>query len=124
MIDLYKYIAVNNPRDAKRVIEEFGYQIKSLDLANNLRQLVNSEGTPALEALMKIHPDAEYFEELYDTKSLQTNNFELQKYAYLNATGPQSQPSNLNKADVYASQGNTFIMVAALLLAAAIIVKK
>lgn len=125
MIDVYKYIAANNPRDAKRVIEDFGYKIRSNDLANNLRQLVDKEGDSAVHALMKIHPDADYFEEVYSDK-YDNDNFELKKYAYLNASGPQenTQAPSQNKADVYASQGNTFIMVAALLLAAAIIVKK
>ena len=123
MIDVYKYIAINSPRDAKRLIEDFGYQIKSNDLANNLRDLVNNEGEQAIEALMKIHPDAEYFEEFYSRK-YEKGNFDFSKNNFANASGPITQIPNQNKADVYAAQGNTFIMVAALLLAAAIIVKK
>lgn len=122
-MDVFDYIASNEPRKANQVIMNYGYRINSPNLAQSLRDLVNYEGEDAMHDLMLIHPDHEYFLSLKSKNNLtkKKDNFS-QKFAYLNAVGNnQNQNHNLH---AISTQTNVFIFVGAMLLAAAIITKK
>ena len=121
-IDVYSYIASNEPKRTENLIKSFGYTIRKSDMAQNLRELVDLEGENAVTAMMKIHPDMDYFcfnEDNKNTNSLVKNN-DYSQLAYLNATGNNSQIMQTNNM---ANLTNVSIIVASLLLATAIIVK-
>lgn len=121
-IDVYEYIASNEPRKSQRLIESYGYTIRSRNMAQNLRELVNNEGESAVDSIMKIHPDFEYFvgAEKSSTKLTKKKDiYEHDKYAYLNAIGSQQHQTNQ-----IANQTNVLILAASLFLAVAIISKK
>lgn len=125
-IDVYQYVASNNPRAARRIIESFGYNIRGNNLAQNLRDLVNNEGEDVVVEIMKYHPDAEYFSEMHSNFTgkkvkKKPTDFSFEKYAYLNAIGNNNQSTF--KSDASANQTNTIILASAIILAIAIISK-
>jgi hypothetical protein len=128
-IDVYQYIATNEPRRAANLIKSYGYVIKSRDMAQNLRDLVNFEGDNAVEELMKLHPDYDYFMDKNSFNNFSGSiektdkNYEFEKYAYLKASGDQQNNQILQQNNI-ASLTNVSIIVAGLLLATAIISKK
>jgi hypothetical protein len=127
-IDVYQYIAANEPRRAANLIKSYGYVIKSRDMAQNLRELVNYEGENAVDELMKLHPDHDYFmnnasfSNFSGSIEKSDKNYEFDKYAYLQATGNQN--NQILQQNNIASLTNVSIIVAGLLLATAIISKK
>ena len=66
MVNVYSYIAQNNPYTAKQIIESFGYKVTDKsNMGRNLQQLVANEGEEALEAVMNSHPDKDVILELF-----------------------------------------------------------
>jgi hypothetical protein len=120
-IDVFDYIASNNPRACKQILQDFDYVANSRNTAQNLRDLVNLEGEDAVVEIMKYHPDRSYFEPDKSSKKLESmfDKFEKEKYAYLNATG-----SNQTVKTEHSNQTNTIILASAIILAFAIISKK
>lgn len=120
-MDVYEYFAASNPFIARNVIESFGYQLRSRDLASNLRELVNKEGEPALLKIMENHPDKEIILELFEKKEpvykRQESTPDTAYLNYLNASGN-------SEATRVGLQTNTFLLASALILAVAIISKK
>ena len=119
MMDVYGYIAQNNPFLARSIIESFGYKVTSRDMSNNLRELVKAEGEPALIRIMENHPDKDYILELFSEKPTpikQSNNDNMAYLQYMNASGN-------SEATKYGLQTNTFLLASALILAVAIISK-
>lgn len=119
-MDVYEYVATSNPFIARNVIESFGYQLRSRDLASNLRELVSKEGEPALLKIMENHPDKEIILELFEKKEPVYKRHESTPDTaylhYLNASGN-------SEATKYGLQTNTFLLASALILAVAIISK-
>jgi len=126
-IDLYTYVAANEPRRAKKIIESFGYQCRSRNLAQNLRELVMNEGEEAVQEIMLIHPDFEYFSANAEKpkKKLakkEFDNYQQNQYAYLNATGNEIAKQNISSQ--IGNQTSLMILAAAMMLTVAIISKK
>ena len=124
-IDVYQHIASNEPKRSEQLIKSFGYNCRKKDMAQNLRELVAYEGEKAVESMMKLHPDYDYF---IDNSSSNFSgsihkDYELDKFAYLNATGAQNQ-NMIMQNNTIANLTNVSIIVAGLLLATAIISKK
>ncbi len=120
-MDVYQYFAESNPFIARNIIESFGYQVRSRDMASNLRELVNKEGEVALLKIMENHPDKDIILELFEKKEpvykKQESNSDTAYLQYLNASGN-------SEATKYGLQTNTFLLASALILAVAIISKK
>jgi|VirMetMinimDraft_7_1064189.scaffolds.fasta_scaffold21956_4 hypothetical protein len=130
---IYEYIAVNNPTQAERLIRRFGYEsLRGSDLGDNLREVVAQEGEEALRAVLELHPDRDILVEVFAAKE-EKESCGCSKgkcsckprQEYMNADGWASAAAQeRTAAQVSASQTNTFLMAAALILAVAIIVKK
>ena len=130
---IYEYIAANNPTQAERIIRRFGYESeRGSNLGDNLREVVAHEGEDALRAVLDIHHDREILVEVFAPKEEKESCGCPKgkcsckpKQEYMNADGWASAAAQeRTAAQVSASQTNTFLMAAALILAVAIIVKK
>jgi hypothetical protein len=123
-IDVYEYIASNNPRGATEILKDFGYRILSNNLSQNLRELVNNEGEDAVVEIMRIHPDRLYFEENNSTiKKFKKATKKLSEASsFSNATGPTNPSSIVNQN--HSNQTNTIILASAIVIAFAILSKK
>lgn len=121
-IDFYDYIASEKPFEARSIIEGYGYQMQSRDIAASLRTLVNREGESALNKIMQAHPDREYLQNMGDLSGRQMLNASGSSCAcsnnYSNASGGASENAKMQ------FQTNTFLLVSALFIAAAIITTK
>jgi len=138
-MNLYSYIAFNNPHAAKAICHKFGYRVANIkskdDLAECLRSLVSQEGEPALKEILENHPDKEIILEVY-------GNNKPDHFLGVDGTGSKNHSSscscgknchsksneNYMNADAsqnrLATQTNVIIFAAALFLAVAIISKK
>ena len=132
-MDLYTYVATTNPYQAKSILYKYGYSTQGVqseqDLGVCLKKLVAYEGQNALNDVLSSHPDKEVIIEKYlgenkkehkdsdcNCHSCNTKKNELQ---YMNFSGAIAEATNKSKSEV-----SVFILVSALLLATAIIVKK
>mgnify|MGYP000956151632 CR=1 FL=1 len=126
-IDVYEYIATNNPRASMQILRDFGYDVLNRQsMSQNLRDLVNKEGDSAIHEIMKYHPDRDYFSEsVVATKIAKIKKkFESEKEKYLNASGSNQNSNsivhNLNSANTT----NVIILASAIVIAIAITSKK
>lgn len=125
-MDFYQYIASSSPRGSRQVIRNFGYQISDTSesaLAPNLKLLVKNEGKPALEALAKIHPDKELILELFGNSGKKNCDCsgrieKLENFMHFDGRPSGSQAKQVD------NQTGIIFLGAALLIAAAIIVKR
>lgn len=122
-VDFYDYIASENPFEARSLIESFGYQMQSRDIAASLRTLVNNEGEPALNKIMQMHPDREY---LQNMGKLENKNMLNASGSSCGCSGHYSNASGGGASETAKMQfqTNTFLLVSALFIAAAIITTK
>jgi hypothetical protein len=69
-MNVYHYIAENNPDAANEICKKYGYfQINSIDeLANCLQNIVAQDGESGLKDVMSLHPDKDVLIELFDKK--------------------------------------------------------
>lgn len=135
-MDVYSYIAGNDPNGAVRVIGSMGYEVTSnSDLARSLKELVNAVGEPAVKKIMDIHPDKEIILELYGSprQAMGCGCSGCAKNAgqhahYFNATGPEDtkpkEASATISSNTLAHQTNVILVVSALFIATALILKK
>ena len=66
-MDVYNYVAKNNPQKASEIISSFGYKvIDRNNMGKNLKSLVANEGEPALKMILENHPDKDVILELYN----------------------------------------------------------
>jgi len=130
---IYEYIASNNPVQAERVIRRFGYEsMEGSNLGDNLREVVAQEGEDAFRAVLEMHPDRDVIMEVFTPKEEKESCgcpkgkcSCHRKQEFMNADGwANAAAQERTAAQVSASQANTFLMAAALILAVAIIVKK
>lgn len=119
-MNLYQRVASGNPSAAKSVINRFGYEIKTRDLAFALKQLVSAEGEPALRAIVEIHPDKEVILECFQPsapdKVIATNDL---NNSFLNAAGNMM----MSEAQKQAQLTNTFLVASCILILGALILK-
>lgn len=125
-MDLYTYIANNNPYQAKSILHKFGYSFNNIktdnDLGLCLKQLVAREGENAFNDILQNHPDKGVIIESF----LNENKDDYQKKSNCNCSEKNFMNfngQNDNRNSNISKETNVFILAAALILAAAIIVK-
>jgi hypothetical protein len=148
-MNVYEYVADSNPRMAEQIMNSFNYDvINSPDMG--LSQLVDKVGELALTKVMENHPDKEIILELFSKKEdkKEDNNGgscgcdscrnknrhgnENEHLNYLNATGNGKVapapvlPTNDSTTNTHllANQTNVILVVSALFIATALILKK
>jgi hypothetical protein len=143
-MNVYEYVADSNPRVAEKIMNSFNYDaINSSDMG--LSQLVNKVGEPALQKIMENHPDKDIILELFSKKedektdgcgcdSCKNRNRSNDEHLnYLNVTGsnkdapvPPLAKSNDSSTNTHllANQTNVILVVSALFIATALILKK
>jgi hypothetical protein len=138
-MDIYTYISTSNPYQAKAILHKYGYSTQGVkdaeDLGACLKQLVAYEGESAFSDILGSHPDIGVIIEKYNSEKKE--NF--MNYNGNNANGcgcgcsaNRQNDRNYNNfsgdvanvASRSSREVSAFILAAALMLAAAIIVKK
>lgn len=141
-MNVYEYVAESNPQVAERIMNSFNYDvINSPDMG--LSQLVDKVGESALQKVMENHPDKDIILEMFskpeETKSgscncdscRNKNNKNDDHLNYLNFKGNGIVPSatvapandpNTN-THLLANQTNVILVVSALFIATALILK-
>ena len=123
MSSLYTRVAAANPNGAKSVIKSYGYEIRTNNLAQALKQLVAAEGEPALRSIVDIHPDKELILECYaPTKEKKEDcgckeKEKSYEKEYLNAVGKMTDAQKENQLT------NTFLIVSAVMVLGALIIR-
>ena len=125
-MDVYKYVAESNPKKAKDIIESFGY-----DYANTpdmgLSQLVSKEGETALKVIMENHPDKDIIVEIFSEKK-QTGCGcgcgDRKIESFLNASGNDASKEKETSINSVAQQTNLIVLLSALFIFTALIIKK
>ena len=126
-MDIYTYVAASNPYQAKSLLHKYGYSATNIkdtnDLGICLKKLVSQEGENAFADIISCHPDKGVILEMFASKKEEHKNCSgdcgcKHKEQYKNASGDTEV-----KSSSVAQQTSVFILAAALLLAAAIIVK-
>lgn len=126
-MDIYTYVAASNPYQAKSLLHKYGYSATNIkdtnDLGICLKKLVSQEGEGAFSDIVDCHPDKGVILEMYAPKKEEHKNCSgdcgcRTKDQYKNASGDSEV-----KTSSVTQQTSVFILAAALLLAAAIIVK-
>lgn len=135
-MDVYSYIAGQNPDGVVRTINSFGYDVvSSSNLGRSASELVSSVGEPALKKLMELHPDKDILVELFASKEPSTmgsscgcpNCSKGQHGHYYNASGPEEnkpKEASTGTSSSMAHQTNIILVVSALFIATALLVKK
>lgn len=134
-MDIYTYVATSNPYQAKAILHKYGYSTKGVqnenDLGVCLKQLVAYEGENAFNDILSSHPDTNVIVEKYALENKDFKNAsggtcgcgcshcKGNDRSYNNFSGNSDSASSKSK-----TEASVFIMAAALLIAAAIIVKK
>lgn len=129
-MNLYQRVALANPKAAREVITSYGYEIRTNNLSQALKLLVSHEGEEALRSIVAIHPDKEIILECFgstekphkddDCECKKNNKTEIsESYAnnYMNAVG------KMTEAQKEAQLTNTFLMVSAVLILGALLIR-
>jgi len=139
-MNVYEYVAESNPRIAEQIMNSFNYDaINAPDMG--LNQLVDKVGEPALKKVMENHPDKDIILEMF-SKTQEgkeegcncdscRNRKSSEHLNYLNATGngavastPTTPPSDPTaNTHLLANQTNVILVVSALFIATALIIK-
>ncbi len=134
-MDIYTYVASSNPYQAKAILHKYGYSTQGVqdeeDLGVCLKKLVAYEGEDAFNDILSNHPDSNVLIEKFNSEkkdSLQYTNYS----GHGCSCGCKNNDKNYNnfsgdattKTSSSTKEVSVFIMAAALMLAAAIIVKK
>lgn len=141
-MNVFKYVAESNPSSAVQVINSFGYDVtNNSDLGRSLSELVAEVGEPAFKKVMDMHPDKDVILELYSSNGSDKekgcgcdvckNRARNDEYiSYLNATGngtfadEKQTSSNATNTHLLANQTNVILVVSALFIATALLLKK
>jgi hypothetical protein len=121
---MYEYVAMSNPREAKSLIESFGYRVTNpRTMGANLRMLVSQEGESALKSIAQMHPDRELILEACGVNKRESF---MGVDGLINGT---TQNNNQNQQEAndstkLAYQTNAMMIVVALIIASAIIVNQ
>lgn len=123
-------IARRNPKGAEMVITSFGYEIVDRrDLGRSLNELVASEGEKALRKIMEVHPDKDLILELFSKEKKEQKSCScgscmhknMSDMHYMNANGAQATQNA--SSNTLAHQTNAILVVSALFIATALIIK-
>ena len=136
-MNVYLYIAENNPDEAYEICKKYGYfNINSMEeLANCLKSIVAENGQDSLEEIFNIHPEKEVILEIFDKKKvIDTKPFEEVIESIFEKNKPVEKDCGCMKnADAtpikeepstVVNQTNTYILVGALIVSIAIISMK
>lgn len=142
-MNVYLYIAQNNPDAAYEVCKKYGYfNVQSFeDLAASLQSIVAEHGESSLKEVLDIHPDKEVILEMNDKKKVEEPPLEeiIQKVFDRNKRPEKEDCSCMKNADATpvvaaapaqpqqsasVSQTNTYILVGALIVSIAILSMK
>ena len=139
-MNVYLYIAQNNPDAAYEVCKKYGYfNVQSFeDLAASLQSIVAEHGESALKEVLDIHPDKEVILEMNDKKKVEEPPLEVIIQKVFDRNKPvEKDCSCMKNADATAaavsaqpqqsasvSQTNTYILVGALIVSIAILSMK
>lgn len=127
-MSIYTSVASSNPYHAKAVLHKYGYKATNVrtteDLGLCLQKLVAAEGEPALKDIAEGHPDKGLLLEMFSIeKKDDFKNYSGDcpcrcRERFMSFDAKSDKPSSVTR------ETNIYILAAALLLAAAIIVKK
>jgi hypothetical protein len=124
-MNVYHYIAQNNPDAANDICKKFGYfQINSIDeLANCLQNIVAQDGESALKDVMSLHPDKDVLIELFDKKKDEpTTPVVLQNIPTMaHADGCSCNKSADGTPSPMVNQTNMYILFGAVIVSIAIL---
>jgi hypothetical protein len=139
-MNVYEYVAESNPQGAERIMNSFNYDaISCPDMG--LSQLVDKVGEPALQKVMENHPDKDIILEMFSKKDdsnggscncdscRNKNRNDSEHLNYLNVTGSGAvaptpvTPANDSNTHLLANQTNVILVVSALFIATALILK-
>lgn len=131
-MNIYTYISSCNPYQAKAILHKYGYSTTNVkdskDLGDCLKKLVGKEGECALNDIIDSHPDKGIIIEKYCSEKSLNKNIEFvgneNRFMNLDGTTSTTPTSTIYPVSQSVKETNVFILAAALLLAAAIIVKK
>ena len=121
---MYEYVAMSNPREAKSLIESFGYRVTNpRTMGANLRMLVSQEGESALKSIAQMHPDRELILEACGVNKRESF---MGVDGLINGTTPNKNQTqqDSNDSTKLAYQTNAMMIVVALIIASAIIVNQ
>ena len=129
-MDVYKYIAENNPIVAQGIIESFGYEhANTPDMG--LSQVVAKVGEPALKKVMDFHPDKEIILEMYSNKDScscpsckASKNAYMNQERFLNVSGSEVVGQTKGDNTAIVLQTNGILIVSAIIIALALTLKK
>ena len=125
-MDVYKYVAESNPIVAQSIIESFGYEhANTPDMG--LSQVVAKVGEPALKNVMENHPDKEIILEMFSQTKTSTCGCgcgNKKQEGFLNAEGNFSKEKDNSSSNMIAQQTNAMILVSALFIFTALMIKK
>lgn len=121
---MYEYVAMSNPREAKSLIESFGYRVTNpRTMGANLRMLVSQEGESALKAIAQMHPDRELILEACGA-SKRESFMGVDGLINGTTTNTNQNQQDANDSTKLAYQTNAMMIVVALIIASAIIVNQ
>jgi hypothetical protein len=138
-MNVYEYVAESNPQIAEQILNSFNYDtIDAPDMG--LRQLVDLVGKPALKKVMENHPDKDIILEMFskemdrkeekscgcDTCRNKSRNEENLQYLNMTGTGKFADEKSSNSTTnthLLANQTNVILVVSALFIATALILK-
>jgi len=143
-MNVYEYVAESNPRGAEQIMNSFNYDaINCPDMG--LSQLVDKVGEPALQKVMENHPDKDIILEMFSKKDdsngsscgcdscRNKNRADNEHLNYLNVTGSEKTPpasvtpandsNSTTNTHLLANQTNVILVVSALFIATALILK-
>ena len=140
-MNIYSYIAQNNPDASYEVCKKYGYfNINSMEeLANSLQNIVAEHGQDSFQDVLDIHPDKAVILEVYDDKKkVDTKPLEEVIQAIFDKNKPvveqKSDCSCMKNADAtpttnvdtssLVNHTNTYIIVGALIVSMAILSMK
>jgi hypothetical protein len=139
-MNVYKYVAESNPNGAVQIINSFGYDVANTsDLGRSLSELVAEVGEPAFKKVIDLHPDKDVILELYsnevkeknvctcDRCKVRGNQDEYLQYLNISGSGKfaDEKPStSTTNTHLLANQTNVILVVSALFIATALILKK
>lgn len=125
-MDVYKYVAENNPMVTQGIIESFGYEhANTPDMG--LSQLVAKVGEPALKKVMENHPDKDIIIEMFSetkTSICSCGCGSKKQEGFLNADGNYPKEKDNSSSNMIAQQTNAMILVSALFIFTALMIKK
>jgi hypothetical protein len=137
-MNVYLYIAENNPDEAYEICKKYGYfNINSMEeLADALKSIVAEQGQDSLEEILNIHPEKEVILEIFDKKKeIDTKPIEDVIQLMFDKNKPiekdcgcmksaDATPSTPSAPSPVVNQTNTYILVGALIVSIAILSMK